>query len=305
MVAFSTVRKETTARFVQMLTDASATLNPASEPPSSAQLPLSMGRQMTVPLLELNPEKLREEELEEARAIQSVMLPTETLRAGAVRISHAFQPVAAVGGDFLDYFELSDGTIGLYLGDVSGKGLAAAMYAALAVGTLRGVHKTNQTPATVLSTLNRRLLVRAIPRRYSAAQYAIFNPRTAEMQIASAGMPGPFHLSAEGCRVLEIGGLPPGLFPEAQYDATTLNLQPGDSVLFCTDGITDAFNIRDEAFGISRVQALCEHATRIPPFELLRRIFSAVETFAQHRDQHDDMAAVVFHYGLLTTLNKG
>jgi len=158
----------------------------------------------------LNAEKLREEELEEARAIQSVMLPGEPLRAGAVRISHEFQPVAAVGGDFLDYFELADGSIGLYLGDVSGKGLAAAMYAALAVGTLRGVHKTGQSPGSVLSTLNRRLLVQGVPRRYSAAQYAIFDPRTAEMHVTSAGMPGPFHLSAEGCRVLEIPGLPPG-----------------------------------------------------------------------------------------------
>jgi sigma-B regulation protein RsbU (phosphoserine phosphatase) len=209
--------------------------------------------------------------------------------------------VAAVGGDFLDYFELTDGTIGLYLGDVSGKGLAAAMYAALAVGTLRGVHKTNQPPSTVLSTLNRRLLVRGLPRRHSAAQYAIFDPRTAQMQITSAGMPGPFHLSAGGCRALEIPGLPPGLFPEAQYDTAILTLQPGDSVLFCTDGVTDAFNVRNEAFGISRVRDLCEHGSRIPPTELLRRIFAAVEAFAQPRDQHDDMAAVVFHYGLLTT----
>src|SRR6266446_1902576 len=213
MVAFSTVRKETTVRFVQMLTDASARLNPASEPPSSAQLPLSMGRQMTVPLLELNPEKLREEELEEARAIQSVMLPTETLRAGAVRISHAFQPVAAVGGDFLDYFELSDGTIGLYLGDVAGKGLAAAMYAALAVGTLRGVHKTGQSPSAVLELLNKRLLLRSLPRRHTAMQYAVFDPRNREMLIASAGMPGPLYLSGKGCQALELSGIPPGLLP--------------------------------------------------------------------------------------------
>src|SRR5262245_10049767 len=87
-------------------------------------------------------ERLREEELEEARSIQSVMLPVESLRGASVRISHAFQPVTEVGGDFLDYFELTDGCYGLYLGDVSGKGLPAAMYAALAVGTLRGVHKT-------------------------------------------------------------------------------------------------------------------------------------------------------------------
>src|ERR1700724_2097785 len=132
---------------------------------------------MTVSLLDLSIEKLREEELEEARAIQSVMMPGEPLRAGAVRISHAFQPLAAVGGDFLDYFEMSDGSIGLYLGDVSGKGLAAAMYAALAVGTLRGVHKTGQSPDRVLSTLNRRLRVRGVPRRYCAMQYALFDTR--------------------------------------------------------------------------------------------------------------------------------
>jgi sigma-B regulation protein RsbU (phosphoserine phosphatase) len=257
---------------------------------------------MTVPLLEFSIEKLREEELEEARAIQSVMMPSEPLRAGAVRISHEFQPVAAVGGDFLDYFELSDGSIGLYLGDVSGKGLAAAMYAALAVGTLRGVHKTGQSPSSVLTTLNRRLLVQGVPRRYSATQYAIFDPRTAQMHVTSAGMPGPFHLSSEGCRVLEIPGLPPGLFADADYDTSTLTLQPGDSILFCTDGITDAFNTEHEAFGISRLQSLCGKSLRIPPRELLRRIFEAVETFTEGRQQHDDMAAAVFHYGLLTAL---
>ena len=153
----------------------------------------------TAPPLELHAlEKLREEELEEARAIQSVMRPAESLRAGAVMISHEFQPVAAVGGDFLDYFQLTDGSVGLYLGDVSGKGLPAALYAALAVGTLRGVHKTGTSPHDVLATLNRRLMIRGMPRRNTAIQYAVFNPHSHELQIASAGMPGPFHLSANG-----------------------------------------------------------------------------------------------------------
>jgi sigma-B regulation protein RsbU (phosphoserine phosphatase) len=277
-----------------------ARLIPAAGPPSSVNFLFPQAHEMTVTLPELAIEKLREEELEEARAIQSVMMPSEPLRVGAVRISHAFQPVAAVGGDFLDYFEMSDGSIGLYLGDVSGKGLAAAMYAALAVGTLRGVQKTGQSPCAVLSTMNRRLLVQGVPRRHSATQYAVFDPRTAEMRVSSAGMPGPFHLSAQGCRVLEIPGLPAGLFSEAQYDMSTLTLLPGDSVLFCTDGITDAFNIQDEQFGILRLQSLCENALRIPPQELLRRIFAAVEAFTLGRQQHDDMAAAVFHYGLLT-----
>src|SRR5713101_4954250 len=154
----------------------------------------------TAPPLELHAiARLRQEELEEARAIQSMMMPVEALRAGAVTVSHEFQPVTAVGGDFLDYFELTDKTIGLYLGDVSGKGLPAALYAALAVGTLRGVHKTGTLPSDVLATLNRRLLIRGMPRRHAAIQYAVFDPRTKDLQVTSAGMPGPFHLRTNGC----------------------------------------------------------------------------------------------------------
>jgi phosphoserine phosphatase RsbU/P len=251
----------------------------------------------TAPPYELQAiEKLREEELEEARAIQSMMLPSEALRAGAVTISHEFQPLAAVGGDYLDYFELTDGTIGLYLGDVSGKGLPAALYAALAVGTLRGVHKTGTSPQDVLATLNRRLMIRGMPRRHSAIQYAVFDPGSHELQIASAGMPGPFHLCANGCRMLELTGIPPGLFSTSSYETLTLRLQPGDSVLFCTDGITDAFNHMGEQFGIERLQELCDARRRASPREFLGKIFAAVENFACGREQHDDMAAALFHF---------
>jgi sigma-B regulation protein RsbU (phosphoserine phosphatase) len=251
----------------------------------------------TAPRLELYAlEKLREEELEEARAIQSVMLPPESLRAGAVMISHEFQPIAAVGGDFLDYFELTDGRIGLYLGDVSGKGLPAALYAALAVGTLRGVHKTGTSPHDVLATLNRRLMIRGMPRRHTAIQYAVFDPCSRDLQVASAGMPGPFHLCANTCRSLELTGMPAGLFATASYETLTLRLQPGDSVLFCTDGITDAFDRKGEQFGIERLQELCEAKRIASPAEFLGLIFAAVESFARGQEQHDDMAAALFHF---------
>jgi sigma-B regulation protein RsbU (phosphoserine phosphatase) len=224
------------------------------------------------------------------------MLPAESLRAGVVTISHEFQPVAAVGGDFLDYFQLMDGTIGLYLCDVSGKGLPAALYAALSVGTLRGVHKTGTAPGDALTTFNRRLMIRGMPRRHAAIQYAVFNPRSSELQIASAGMPGPFHLDAEGCRSLELSGIPPGLFAGTSYETLTVRLSPGDSVLFCTDGVTDAFNQHGEQFGIERLQELCKDRRDSSPRELLGLIFSAVENFSRGREQHDDMAAALFHY---------
>ena len=252
---------------------------------------------ITAPPLELQAlEKLREEELEEARAIQSMMMPAESLRAGEVMISHEFQPIAAVGGDFLDYFVLTDGRPGLYLGDVSGKGLPAALYAALAVGTLRGVHKTGTSPHDVLATLNRRLMIRGMPRRHAAIQYAVFDPLTHELHVASAGMPGPFHLSPRSCRNLEINGIPPGLFVTANYETLTVRLQPGDSVLFCTDGITDAFDRDGEQFGIERLQELCNTQRLTSCRELLGRMFAAVEHFSDGREQHDDMAAALFHF---------
>jgi sigma-B regulation protein RsbU (phosphoserine phosphatase) len=243
-------------------------------------------------------EKLREQELEEARSIQSLMLPAEALRSGRVKISHAFQPVAEVGGDFLDYFELSDGGLGLYLGDVSGKGLPAAMYAALAVGTLRGVHKTGLCPSQVLSTLNRRLMIRGTHRRHAAVQYAVFDPNTRVMRIAGGGMPGPFHVSRQGCRALEIQGMPPGLLDcSVSYETSQITLEPNDSVLFFTDGLSDASDADGESFGIERLRALCGAKFRGSLTESLTELFSSVSRFARGQAQHDDMAAAIFHYG--------
>jgi phosphoserine phosphatase RsbU/P len=249
------------------------------------------------PLLELRAlEILRAAELEEARAIQSMMMPAVSLRAGPVTISHEFQPMAEVGGDFLDYFELTDGTIGFYLGDVCGKGLPAAMYAALVVGTLRGVHKTGTPPGDVLATLNRRLMIRTMPRRYVAIQYAVFDPQTSNLQIASAGMPGPFHLYEHGCRMLTPSAIPPGLFAGTSYEMLSLQLKAGDSLLFCTDGLTEAFDPDGEQFGWERVQALCDAQSAASQTDLLEQLFSAVENFSGRCEHLDDMAAALFHF---------
>jgi sigma-B regulation protein RsbU (phosphoserine phosphatase) len=241
-------------------------------------------------------ERQREEELEEARAIQSMMLPAEMLQAGGVTFAHEFLPIASVGGDFVDYFQLSDESFGLYLGDVSGKGLPAALYAALAVGTLRGVHKTGTPPHDVLGTLNKRLMLRGMPRRHTAIQYALFHPQISELQVASAGMPGPLLISKEGCRILEIHGIPPGLFAATRYDTLSVRMEPGDTMLFCTDGITDAFNCAGEQFGLARLKEECEAVKGEAPGELLKRVFAAVAEFSKGREQHDDMAAAVFHF---------
>jgi sigma-B regulation protein RsbU (phosphoserine phosphatase) len=202
-----------------------------------------------------------------------------------------------VGGDFLDYFELPDGTIGFYLGDVSGKGLPAAMYAALAVGILRGIHKTGQSPANVLTTLNMRLTSRGGLRRHAAIVYGVFDPVNAQMRLASAGMPGPLIFSEENCRVLELSGIPPGLFRESEYETVTVQLEPGESILLCSDGIVEAQNGCYDDFGVDRLIEVCTTGRGFYTGELLARIFSAVHDFTNGVQQHDDMAATVFHFG--------
>jgi sigma-B regulation protein RsbU (phosphoserine phosphatase) len=125
-------------------------------------------------------------------------------------------------------------------------------------------------------------------------QYAVFKPATREIQISSAGMPGPVHLTGKGCRLLELSGIPPGLWPSPSYDTTVLHLDPGDSVLFCTDGVTDAMNLEEEAFGTDRHVAICDRHRTDSPADLLQAIFRAVETFSRGHGPHDDMAAALF-----------
>ena len=251
--------------------------------------------ELIAPALPLSLLDKHEQELEEARIIQRGMFPPETLAIGSVTMAHKVLPAAEVGGDFLDYFALTDETLGLYLGDVSGKGLPAALYAALVVGTLRGVQKTGACPATVLGLLNKRLALRGIPCRYAATQYALYDPAARRLQIASGGLPGPLYLTARGCHELLLPGMPAGLFVEASYEVSTLQLAPGDSVLFFTDGITDAMNAREEPFGPKRLVRLCAQQPEASPGELLERIFAGVAEFSQGQAQHDDMTAAVLH----------
>src|SRR5208282_3799407 len=175
----------------------------------------------------------------------------------------------------------SDNTIGLYVGDVSGKGLPACLYAALAVGTLRGVHKTGCSPAQALALLNSRLHLRGIPGRHSAIQYAVFYPDTGKMVISSAGMPGPLLLRGKDCSALQIAGIPPGLFPGVEYDEFSLQLQPGDSLLFCSDGLTEARNIEDQEFGLEGLQDVCRRHSGAAPLDLLGNVFSTLEAFTR------------------------
>ncbi len=201
---------------------------------------------------------------------------------------------AAVGGDFLDYFWLANQTLGLYLGDVVGKGLSAAFYAALSAGILRGIAKTDAAPTFVLERLNDRLLDRRVFGRYCVVQYAIYAPSTRELHFANAGLaPRPLHLSRLGCHELGDGGYPCGMFQNVHYDLYTACLEPGDTVFFATDGLIDAQNASGEQFGIERLRKSCEANAGKTVVAMLDDVFHTLDTFTFGALQYDDMTAAL------------
>ena len=191
---------------------------------------------------------LRELEFEEAQRIQSSLLPTAPLRGPNFEIACRFSPFFEVSGDFADYFDLPNGLVGIYVGDVVGKGLPAAMYGAMVMGTLRGTTKTDADSGAVLAMLNKRLLVRPVSARYCSTIYALFNPATLELKFSNMGLPLPLHASEAGCTSVGEGGLPSGLFPGSSYEVHSIQLRPGDAVLLATDGLRELRNDRDKDF---------------------------------------------------------
>src|SRR6202142_4263280 len=170
-------------------------------------------------------------ERDEARELQQSLLPAAMLEGPACEVAYHYSPFSEVGGDFADFFQMPDGKIGIYLGDVVGKGLSAAMYGALVMGMLRGIHKTGQDTGTALTILNQRLMVRPVAGRYSATLYAVFESDSLKLTFSNAGLPHPLLVTSSGCEKLGHGGLPSGLMLDSSYAPHSVQLSPGDAVL--------------------------------------------------------------------------
>jgi sigma-B regulation protein RsbU (phosphoserine phosphatase) len=232
-------------------------------------------------------------EKDEARQIQYSLLPAEDLKGEGFEIACRFSPFAEVGGDFADFFCLPDGQAGLYVGDVVGKGLPAAMYSALVMGMLRGINKTGENTASVLALLNKRLLVRPVSGRYAATLYALYDPATLMLTFSNAGLPYPLHASEAGCTPLGLGGLPSGLFPGSSYDLHSVQLAAGDAVLFATDGLHELRNRQGADFSWEKLTEIWLKCQKRPASESLEILFEGAMAFAEGGRYHDDITAVV------------
>ncbi len=233
-----------------------------------------------------------DEHVREAKIIQSSLLPTNGVYHESVEVAFRCIPFAEVGGDFADIFRLPDSSVGIYLGDVVGKGLPAAMYGALVMGTLRGIHKTGTDTARVLGLLNERLVQRPIQGRFCSTLYAVFIPATRELIFSNAGMPLPLLVSGTSCRQLGDGGLPSGMFPGATYERHVVQLDRGDCVLFASDGLHELRNGEGVEFCTTRMAQVWAQCKQKSASDSVDYIFDHQLAFSDGIAPHDDITAV-------------
>ncbi len=198
-----------------------------------------------------------QQDLDMAREIQRGLLPNGAREVPGLDLAAGYVPARELGGDFYDFLPYGKGRLGFALGDVSGKGTAAALYGSLAIGMLREHVVTHLCPpAEMLATLNRRLLNARFDSRFIAMLFATYDGPSRSLTLANAGGPYPL-LARDGCvQPIRLEGVPLGLIPDTEYDETTVELTPGDVVLFASDGILESENAAQEEYGPKRLSAL-------------------------------------------------
>jgi ketosteroid isomerase-like protein len=237
-------------------------------------------------------EKARlDKELRTAAEVQRALLARTTYRAAFCESIGDSVPCRAIGGDFFEFIELPAGGVGLAMGDVAGKGPAAALLASLLQGMFAVEASTGDGPAATLNRINQRLAARRLESRFATVVYAVLSP-DGRLTYANAGHNPPALLTREGIRRLDVGGPILGAFANVTYEQETLTLRDGDMLTMFTDGVTEARNAGDEEFGEHRLLA-CLNAAPAQPAALLNHIFGAVRGFCGDAEQTDDITVAV------------
>ena len=198
-----------------------------------------------------------EQELAVARRIQQALLPKDLPKLGGWEVARFYQPAREVGGDFYDFLYLDDGGVGLVAGDVSGKGIPAAVLMANTQSVLRAVaQRGGITPGQVLEEANEVLFTYIPPNMFVTCFYAVLDPTEGRLRYANAGHNLPCGWHEGTASELRARGMPLGLMPGMDYEEKETTLAPGDGVLFYSDGLVEAHNPQGEMFGFPRLRRL-------------------------------------------------
>jgi phosphoserine phosphatase RsbU/P len=232
-------------------------------------------------------------ELQLARELQAEMLPAHPPSEAGWDLAARCSAAQTVGGDFYDFFRYPGKAVSAEaLGDVSGKGVSAAIYAALVAGILRSLAPLELGPAEMLATLNKALRKRPVRAKYVCMIFATWDERDRVFRIANAGLPYPICVQNGKTFSLKASGLPLGLFESAEYEEHTVECGPGDLVVFYTDGLSEAVDAHNEDFGLERLEQIIAKNARETVDHVVNSIFFAVASHSGNLHAFDDRTVI-------------
>ncbi|HEX4949930.1 MAG TPA: SpoIIE family protein phosphatase [Blastocatellia bacterium] len=245
--------------------------------------------------------KTIQNELDIAAGIQQSILPNEFPAFPDVpelELFAAMIPAREVGGDFYDFFLIDKDRVGLVIGDVSGKGVPAALFMAVTRTLVKSIALTGKAPGECLQQVNRLLVAENRSFMFVTLFYAILNFRTGELTFSNAGHNPPYRLSRQG-KVETFGaqgGIVLGVTEELDYPTDRLQLQPGDQLFFYTDGISEAYDNDEEIFSDERLQQCLQQAVATAPEALIQAVVTEVRAFSGSAPQSDDLTMLAVSY---------
>jgi sigma-B regulation protein RsbU (phosphoserine phosphatase) len=237
-------------------------------------------------------EKRLERDLSLARELQNRLLPPSAPRLPSLEIAAKFVPARAIGGDLYDFVPYSLDRAAIVIGDVSGKGAPAAIYAALVSGILRSHAPIEPGPAEMLRAVNFSLGERRIDAQFVSLIYAVWDDLNRTLQVANSGLPRPIFCREGKTEIIEATGLPLGLFDEVDYEEFTFEAKPGDLFIFFSDGILDARNRAGDLFSRKRLEEIVSRDAHLAPACVVDSIFKEVSEYASGVETFDDQTVV-------------
>ena len=236
----------------------------------------------------------RNGELEDAREVQQQLLPRCGPAVPGLDYAGRCRPAASVGGDYYDFLPICDGRVGFAIGDVSGKGIPAALLMATLQASLRGLAISNPPELPELMGCLNRLMYEATPvNRFATLFYGAYDPGTREFTYVNGGHNCPIVLRGNNVMRLNEGGPAVGMFAPARYRQSAVTLEAGDTLVLFTDGVSEAMSRGMEEFGEERLIAVVRSGTHLKIADLIESVFDACDDFADGAPQHDDMTLLI------------
>ena len=237
-------------------------------------------------------ERRLERDLAMARELQFRLLPQARPKLNNLEIAAKFSPARAIGGDLYDFLSYSNSRTAIAIGDISGKGAPAAIYAALVSGILRSHAPMEPAPAEMLAAVNYSLAERRIDGQFVSLIYAVWDDANLTLQVSNSGLPRPVYCHKGKTQLIEATGLPLGLFDDAEYDEFTFQAEPDDVFVFFSDGILDATNKAGDLFGRTRLENIIAECAENSAESMVKSIFNAAAEHASGVEAFDDETVV-------------